>query len=95
MYYAPNSLAQAAPTVAAGEVLNIPLTLKQNTNSLTLGSMDFGSEWVKLTASATITSSAYNRTFYNPISSSGAYSLVDGQPRVSITFDAATSWSLG
>eukprot|EP00520_Triparma_pacifica_P000484 CAMPEP_0118666884 /NCGR_PEP_ID=MMETSP0785-20121206/19468_1 /TAXON_ID=91992 /ORGANISM="Bolidomonas pacifica, Strain CCMP 1866" /LENGTH=964 /DNA_ID=CAMNT_0006561255 /DNA_START=101 /DNA_END=2996 /DNA_ORIENTATION=+ len=94
-YYAPNSTAQVNPTVVAGEVMLVPLTLKGNMNMPLNGSVDFGPDWVTFRANTNITSSAFNRTFTNGISNSGDYFVgSDGIPKGRIKFDAAEVWSV-
>ena len=95
-YFAPNSVAEISDyTVVAGEVKVMPLTLKENTNNKMLGTVDFNKDWVLVTANTTIQSEAYNRTFLNAITNAGEYSVSsDGQPQVTMTFDAATRWTV-
>ncbi|GMI30738.1 hypothetical protein TrCOL_g3216 [Triparma columacea] len=94
IYYAPNSLAQVPQTVVAGDVVVIPLTLRQHTNDALLGSTAFGSDWVMTWANTTIISSAYNRSFTNDISSTGTYSSGAEGPQITMQFDAAVTWSV-
>ena len=94
IYYAPNSVAEVPPTVVAGEVMVVPLSLREHTDDALQGSTDFGSDWVTTLANTTITSSAFNRSFTNDISSMGSYSSGTDGPQITIEFDAAVTWSV-
>ena len=81
------------PTVVAGEVMLVPLTLKGMNMPLN-GSVDFGPDWVTFRANTNIILSIQPNLHKRNTNSGDYFVGSDGIPKGRIKFDAAEVWSV-